>query len=120
MRLPTEFHRNRALVAFDLRPLAGVAVPVRAFDCLPFSALRALARARQALRRPEAAWRARVAAWRAWRRAAAAYRELRSLDARTLRDIGLTDSELSSVVAEIHGDAAPTRMRTFQALRGLE
>ena len=120
MRLPQPFPRIPALVAGDRRPLAGVAVPMRGVDFLPFPALRALARSRRALRRLLSAWHAGLRTWRVRRRMAAACRELRSLDARTLRDLGLHDSELQSVVAEIQGDADPTRTRTFQALRGLD
>jgi len=120
MRLPAEFHRTRSFVAYDLRPLAGVPLPLGYVDCLPFGARRLLARLRPSLRRWQAAWRAFVADWRRQRAVAQAYRELRSLDARTLRDLGLHDSELMSVATEIHGDADPTRMRTLQSLRGLE
>ncbi|MGE5160311.1 MAG: DUF1127 domain-containing protein [Betaproteobacteria bacterium] len=37
--------------------------------------------------------------------------DLDHLDERTLRDLGLTRSELASVVAELGGRAAPTRRR---------
>ena len=120
MRLPTEFHRTRSIVAFDLRPLAGVPLPLGVVDSLPFALRRVLGRVRPRLRRLHAAWQSFAAEWQRRRAMALAYRELRGLDARTLRDLGLHDSELMSVVTEIHGDADPTRMRTFQALRGLE
>lgn len=120
MRLPTEFHRTRSVIAFDLRPLAGVPLPAGFVDSLPFGARRVLGRLRPHLRRWQAAVTTAFADWRRRRNVAAAYRELRMLDARTLRDLGLHDSELMSVVTEIHGDADPTRLRTFQALRGLE
>jgi uncharacterized protein YjiS (DUF1127 family) len=38
--------------------------------------------------------------------------DLRHLDDRTLRDLGVTRSELASVVAELGGHAAATRRRT--------
>ncbi len=118
MRLPAELHRTTAL-APDLRALAGIAVPVPT-PFLPFAGRRRIAQGRRFLRALRIAWRARRDAWRRARQAAAAYRELRSLDARTLRDLGLHDSELMSVVTELSGDADPTRVHTLQALRGLE
>jgi hypothetical protein len=125
MRLPAELHRTTALPP-DLRALAGIAVPVPT-PFLPFAGRRRIAQGRRFLRALRIAWRAYRIAWRArrdaWRRArqaAAAYRELRSLDARTLRDLGLHDSELMSVVTEMSGDADPTRVHTLRALRGLE
>jgi uncharacterized protein YjiS (DUF1127 family) len=45
---------------------------------------------------------------RAWRR----YRDLQHLDERTLRDLGVTRSEIASVVSELGGQAAATRRRT--------
>jgi uncharacterized protein YjiS (DUF1127 family) len=45
-------------------------------------------------------------------RARRRYEDLRHLDERTLRDLGLTRSELASVVAELGGHAALTRRRT--------
>jgi uncharacterized protein YjiS (DUF1127 family) len=46
--------------------------------------------------------------WRARRR----FDDLRHLDERTLRDLGVTRSELASVVAELGGRASATRRRT--------
>lgn len=46
------------------------------------------------------------------RRARRRFEDLRHLDERTLRDLGLTRSELASVVAELGGRAAATRRRT--------
>jgi uncharacterized protein YjiS (DUF1127 family) len=37
--------------------------------------------------------------------------ELRQLDARTLRDLGITQSEIPSVIAELAGRAGATRRR---------
>ena len=45
---------------------------------------------------------------RAWRR----YQDLQHLDERTLRDLGVTRSELASIVSELGGRAAATRRRT--------
>ena len=44
---------------------------------------------------------------RAWRR----YQDLQHLDERTLRDLGVTRSEIASVVSELGGRAALTRRR---------
>jgi uncharacterized protein YjiS (DUF1127 family) len=46
------------------------------------------------------------------RRAQRRYDDLRHLDERTLRDLGVARSELASVVAELDGRAALTRRRT--------
>jgi uncharacterized protein YjiS (DUF1127 family) len=46
------------------------------------------------------------------RRARRRYEDLRHLDERTLRDLGITRSELASVVSELGGHAAATRRRT--------
>jgi uncharacterized protein YjiS (DUF1127 family) len=54
----------------------------------------------------------RMADWvEARRRASRSIRQLRELDSRTLRDLGLSRSELWSVVAEAEGDAEATRRR---------
>jgi uncharacterized protein YjiS (DUF1127 family) len=45
------------------------------------------------------------------RRAARARAELAQLDARALRDLGLTRSEIDSLMAEASGAAARTRLR---------
>lgn len=45
-------------------------------------------------------------------RARRRFEDLSHLDERTLRDLGLTRSELASVVAELGGHAAATRRRT--------
>jgi uncharacterized protein YjiS (DUF1127 family) len=46
------------------------------------------------------------------RRDARRYDDLRHLDERTLRDLGVTRSELASVVAELGGRASASRRRT--------
>lgn len=58
----------------------------------------------------------RAVRWIAARRAASQrLRQLRELDLRTLRDLGLTRSELASVVAEVDGNAERTRRRIEHA-----
>lgn len=82
---------------------------------LPTTAARSLAR----MQWPDAPWRRlarRVRAIRrlvarrrrAWRR----YRDLQHLDERTLRDLGVTRSEVASIVSELGGQADSTRRRT--------
>lgn len=44
-------------------------------------------------------------------RARRRYQDLQHLDDRTLRDLGMTRSEIASVVAELGGQAAVTRRR---------
>ena len=56
-----------------------------------------------------AALRSTAAAWQRCRRRRAMQRELESLDNRMLRDIGIHRSEVSSLVAELTGDAPATR-----------
>jgi uncharacterized protein YjiS (DUF1127 family) len=48
-------------------------------------------------------------AWRRWRAARATRLELATLDARTLRDLGIDPSETGSVAAEVFGLAERTR-----------
>lgn len=55
--------------------------------------------------------------WNRWRKARETFHALSELDARTLRDLGLDRSEILSAVAEIAGDADPTRARSIRALR---
>jgi uncharacterized protein YjiS (DUF1127 family) len=45
------------------------------------------------------------------RRARRRFNDLRHLDARTLRDLGIRRSELASIVSELGGRAAATRRR---------
>ena len=45
-------------------------------------------------------------------RARRRFEDLRHLDERTLRDLGVTRSELASIVSELGGRAAATRRRT--------
>ena len=53
-----------------------------------------------------------VAWWRRRQQASATYLALCALDGRELRDLGFDRSEISSVAAEIAGDADSTRART--------
>jgi len=73
--------------------------------------------AERALRALRFAVRRFVARWRRHRQAAAMRATLRALDAHTLRDLGFHPSEIESVVAEVTGDAEPTRMCTQRTLR---
>ncbi len=53
-----------------------------------------------------------------WRRASAARRarrQLAELDARTLRDIGLTPGEIDSALAELDGRCPATRLLALRA-----
>jgi uncharacterized protein YjiS (DUF1127 family) len=54
------------------------------------------------------------ARYRRHRKAWAAYEALRRLDDRTLRDLGFSRSELSSVAAEFAGDAENKRVRALE------
>jgi uncharacterized protein YjiS (DUF1127 family) len=65
-------------------------------------------------------WLRRIVA-RSRRRAQAraTCRALSGLDAHALRDLGFDCSEITSVAAEIAGDADPTRVSTLQARQGL-
>lgn len=69
---------------------------------------------------PRLDWVARLRdlarAFAAYRRRRAAARELSALDDRMLRDIGFHRDEIASVVAEVTGDAAPTRVRVLRDL----
>lgn len=82
---------------------------------LPPTAARALAElrwtsgpVRRLMRRLRAIVRLVERRRRAWRR----FEDLRHLDERTLRDLGVTRSELASIVSELGGRAAATRRRT--------
>ena len=55
-------------------------------------------------------WSVRLAAARRRRRVAATRRALELLDDATLRDIGLTRTEIGSAAAELHGGAVATRL----------
>lgn len=59
---------------------------------------------------------AQRAAWKQRAQARATYRALASLDARTLRDLGLDRSELMSIAAELTGTTH--RTRSMLGLRG--
>lgn len=52
-----------------------------------------------------------ITRWRQKQQARAAYRTLRALDTRTLRDLGIDRSELLSVATEIAAGGASTRVR---------
>jgi len=60
-------------------------------------------------------WRAGAAAWRRARDASRTRAALDRLDDATLRDLGMARPELSSVAAELHGEAAHTRRQRFVA-----
>ena len=51
-----------------------------------------------------------------WREARATYQSLRHLDDRTLRDLGFDRLEISSVAAEVSGQAERTRSHVLAAL----
>jgi uncharacterized protein YjiS (DUF1127 family) len=53
--------------------------------------------------------------WRRRRHAAATARELKVLDARMLRDVGLSRSEIGSLSAEVAGLTERSRVRARQA-----
>lgn len=59
-------------------------------------------------------------AWRARSLAASICTSLDELDDRTLRDLGLDRSEVSSLATELAGRAATTRMHAMLALRGYD
>ena len=67
----------------------------------------------------DASYRA-FAAWRRWRDRRATELALRSLDARTLRDIGFDPSEVGSFAHELHGGAEPSRTHALMRLRYLQ
>jgi uncharacterized protein YjiS (DUF1127 family) len=58
--------------------------------------------------------RAMIDAWCAMQTARARERALRLLDDRTLRDLGITRSEIASLVAEVDGRAEPTRIAAMR------
>lgn len=68
-----------------------------------------LARAAKAARQSARRW-----AQQTQRRATE--RALQALDARTLRDLGLGDSEISSIAAEAAGEVEATRARVWKAI----
>ena len=57
------------------------------------------------------------AEWQRRSHARAVYATLSQLDTRTLRDLGLDRSELTSVAAELTGSAALTRTRAINSAR---
>jgi uncharacterized protein YjiS (DUF1127 family) len=65
-----------------------------------------------------AAVRQAYARWNQRRRAADTRRVLEQLDVRTLRDLGVDRSEISSVAAELAGDAEVTRMQVVRGMAG--
>lgn len=60
-----------------------------------------------------------VAGWRRQRAARATYGALRELDDRVLHDLGIERSELTSVAAEVAGQAARTRVQALCDLHAL-
>lgn len=83
-------------------------------DALPPLAARALA----SLGWPDWSWRRLARRLRAVgrlvarrRRAVRRFEDLQHLDERTLRDLGVTRSEIGSIVSELGGQAAATRRR---------
>jgi len=58
--------------------------------------------------------------WQRWRNQHATERALRSLDARSLRDIGFDPCEVRSVALELHGGAEPNRAHALLRLRYLQ
>ena len=92
---------------------AAAAQPVQrhAFAAAPRGGWRWLARLAALLRAMRTRQRRRTAA-RDLRAA------LRDLDDRTLRDLGFHRDEIASVVAELGGDALPTRVRTLRDAYG--
>ena len=64
------------------------------------------------------AWHRLIALARRWQRRRATHFALRELDDHMLRDLGIHRSEITSVCAEIAGDAAATRMHTLRASIG--
>ena len=59
-----------------------------------------------------------TAAWQRARRQRAALRELEALSDHMLHDIGLSRSELYSIVAEVTGAAPATRRHVMQRMSG--
>ena len=66
-----------------------------------------------ALRRIAAIGASLHAEWRRKSKERATFRALNRLDARTLRDLGFDRSELTSVAAEVAGEAECTRVRSL-------
>jgi len=64
------------------------------------------------------AWRRLIVRARRWRQRRAMYHALSELNSHMLRDLGIDRSEITSVCAEIAGDAEPTRMHTLRARAG--
>lgn len=89
---------------------------------LPFAtapAATARTAALPAFRGLRAAVRRWFAGWRRPREAARMAAELRGVDPRVLRDVGLDRSEIDSVVAEITGAAPRTRVAALRVWRHL-
>jgi uncharacterized protein YjiS (DUF1127 family) len=64
------------------------------------------------------AWHRLIARARRWQRRRAMHSALHELDDHMLRDLGFHRSEITSVCAEIAGDAAATRMHTLHVRVG--
>jgi uncharacterized protein YjiS (DUF1127 family) len=75
-------------------------------------------RAGAALRILADAWRRLIAGARRWQRRRAMYGALYELNDHMLRDLGIDRSEITSVCAEIAGDAPATRIHTLGARMG--
>jgi uncharacterized protein YjiS (DUF1127 family) len=97
------------------RDLLGVPAPAhaRAASPEPFAALGAL---RSGWQRFTAFLHRLREAQQRRRRARRMRAELRCLDARMLRDLGLHRDEINSIVAELTLEAKPTRMHALRAL----
>jgi uncharacterized protein YjiS (DUF1127 family) len=86
--------------------------------CRHHRSARLHARSFPAMRWLEFVLRRAVTRVRRWLDRRAMHRALRELDPRTLRDLGIDRSEISSVCAEMAGDAEATRILTLRSQSG--